>query len=312
MTARLLLGTLTLAAAAAAQSLEVAATVTLTEGPAVDAEGNIYFTETNSHRIFKYSISGQLTVFRENSNAANGLAFDAQGRLIACEGSNATRREPRVTRTDMRTGKIEILADRYQGKLFIAPNDVVIDSKGRIYFTDPAFNKPRPEQVDADGVYRIDPDGKITRILTRPAIERPNGVMISPDDRTLYLVEANREPGGARMIRAYDLQPDGSVANMRVFHNFFPGRSADGMCIDTAGNLHAVGGLNALRGTTETLATKAGVYVFSPQAKLLRFIPAPEDLATNCAFGGKDRKTLFVTSGKTLYRAPVEIPGTDR
>ncbi len=309
---RAILLIVSLTAAAAAQSLEVAATVSLNEGPAVDAEGSIYFTETNSQRIFKYSVAGALTVFRENSNAANGLAFDAQGRLVACEGSNATRREPRVTRTDMRTGKIEILADRYEGKPFNSPNDVVIDSKGRIYFTDPAFTTPRPEQVGANGVYRIDPDGKLTRILATPEIQRPNGVMISPDDRTLYLVEANRDPGGARMIRAYDLQADGTVRNMRVFHNFFPGRSADGMCIDTAGNLYAVGGLNALRGTTETLATKAGVYVFSPQAKLLWFLPVPEDLATNCAFGGKDRKTLFVTSGKTLYRVVVHVAGTDR
>jgi len=291
---------------------EIAATVALTEGPAADAQGNLYFSETNSARIFKLTLDGQLTVFRENSNNANGLAFDAQGRLVACEGSNGVRRQPRVTRTDMRTGAIEVLADKYQGKPFNSPNDVVIDAKGRIYFTDPAFSTPRPEQVGANGVYRIDPDGKLTRLLATPEIQRPNGVMISPDDRTLYLVEANRDPGGARMIRAYDLQPDGSVRNMRVFHNFFPGRSADGLCVDVAGNLYAVAGLNRPRGTTETLDTQAGVHVFSPQGKKLRFLPVGEDLVTNCAFGGADRKTLFVTAGKTLYRFRVGSEGTSR
>jgi gluconolactonase len=136
--------------------------------------------------------------------------------------------------------------------------------------------------------------------------------MISPDDRTLYLVEANQQKDGARMIRSYDLQPDGSVTNMRVFHNFYPGRSADGICIDTQGNLYAAAGLNRTRGTSETLDTKAGVHVFSPQGKLLRLIPVVEDTITNCAFGGKDMKTLYVTAGKTLFQFPVEVAGTSR
>ena len=114
------------------------------------------------------------------------------------------------------------------------------------------------------------------------------------------------------MIRAYDLQPDGTPRNMRVFHNFYPGRSADGMCIDVKGNLYAAAGLNRPRGTSETLDTKSGVHVFAPDGKLLRFIPIPEDLITNCAFGGPDNKTLYVTAGKTLFRIQNDIPGMAR
>jgi len=295
-----------------AVEVEAAATVALVEGPAADAAGNMYFTETNSARIFRLSVNGELTVVRENSNRANGLAFDRDDRLIACEGSDGVRKQPRVTRTDLKTGRIEVLADRYDGKPFNGPNDVTIDSKGRIYFTDPAFNKPRPEQVGVNGVYRIDADGKLTRILAEPDIQRPNGVLVSPDDRTLYVVEANREPGGARMIRGYDLSAEGAAANMRVFHDFFPGRSADGLCIDSNGNLYAAAGLHRRRGTTETLDTRPGVHVFSPQGQSMRYIPIPEDLLTNCAFGGPELKTLFVTAGKTLYKVPVEVAGTRR
>jgi gluconolactonase len=289
-----------IAASLAAQQQEnVATIVAFTEGPTVDAEGNVYFTETVHNRIMKWTPGGQLSVFRENSNGANGLIFDAQGRLIACEGG---RQNPRVTRTDMKTGKIEVIAADYQGQKFTAPNDVTLDNRGRIYFTD----------LPGGTVHRIDTDGKISRILDRPAIQRPNGIMISPDDRTLYLVEANQQKDGARMIRAYDLQANGSVRNMRVFHNFYPGRSADGICIDSQGNLHAAAGLNRSRGTSETLDTKAGIHVFSPQGKLLRFLPVGEDTITNCAFGGKDLKTLYVTAGKTLFQFPVDVAGTRR
>jgi gluconolactonase len=164
----------------------------------------------------------------------------------------------------------------------------------------------------ATAVYRIDAPGKLTRILAAPDIQRPNGIQVSPDDRTLYLIEANQAQGGARMIRAYDLKPDGTVSGMRVHYNFYPGRSADGMSIDTAGNLYASAGMNQLRGSSETLDTKAGVYVISPGGKLLKFIPIPEDFITNNAFGGPDMKTLYVTAGKTLYKVRTEIAGLPR
>jgi gluconolactonase len=293
---------------AAAQQPEIAATVAFTEGPTVDREGNVYFTETVFQRIMKLTPKGVLSVFREGSNSANGLLIDPEGRLIACEGAASQRMgvtqtfKPQITRTDLRTGKIEVLADGYQGKPFVGPNDVTIDSKGRLYFTD----------LTGGAVYRLDGPGQITRILTTPEIQRPNGIQVSPDDKTLYLIEANGAQGGARMIRAFDLRPDGTVTNMRVHYNFYPGRSADGMSIDSQGNLYASAGMGQLRGTSETLDTKTGIYVISPQGKLLKFTPIPEDYITNNAFGGPDMKTLYVTAGKTLYKLRTEIAGLPR
>jgi gluconolactonase len=292
----------------AAQAPEVATTVAFTEGPTVDREGNVYFTEIINQRIMKLGADGMLSTYREKSNAANGLLLDPQGRLIACEGGRFERPgvkvsgTPRVTRTDIKTGKVEVIAANYQGKPFTAPNDVTIDGKGRLYFTDLA----------GVAVYRIDTSGAIARLLAAPDVQRPNGIQVSPDDRTLYLIEANQAQGGARLIRAYDLQPDGTVRNMRVHYNFSPGRSADGMSIDTEGNLYASAGMNQLRGSSETLDTKTGVYVISPAGKLLKFIPIAEDFITNNAFGGPDMKTLYVTAGKTLYKVRTEIAGLPR
>ena len=293
---------------AAPQATEIATTVAFTEGPVVDRDGNVYFTELVFQRIMKLTPKGVLTVFRERSNNANGLLIDPEGRLIACEGAGSQRMgveqtfKPQVTRTDLRTGKIEVLADSYQGKPFVGPNDVTIDSKGRLYFTD----------LTGGAVYRLDAPGQITRILATPDIQRPNGIQISPDDRTLYLIEANGAEGGARMIRAFDLRPDGTVTNMRVHYNFYPGRSADGMSIDSEGNLYASAGMGLLRGTSETLATKTGIYVISPKGVLLKFIPIAEDYITNNAFGGPDMKTLYVTAGKTLYKLRTDIAGLPR
>jgi gluconolactonase len=274
----------------------------------VDRTGNVYFTDIINQRIMKLSTGGVLSTYRERSNVANGLLIDPQGRLIACEGSAFERPgvkltgKPRVTRTDLKTGKVEVLADSYQGKPLIGPNDVTIDSKGRLYFT----------ELNGAAVYRIDAPGKLVRILAAPEVQRPNGIQISPDDRKLYLVEANQAQGGARMIRSYDLQPDGTVRNMRVHYNFYPGRSADGMSIDTLGNLYASAGLNQPRGTSETLHTRAGIYVISPEGKLVKFISIQEDLITNNAFGGPDMKTLYVTAGKNLYKVRTEIAGLPR
>ena len=292
----------------AAPPLETATTVAFTEGPTVDRDGNVYFTDIINQRIMKLDAKGMLSVYREKSNVANGLLIDPQGRLVACEGAEFERPgvkvtgTPRVTRTDLKSGKIEVLAERYEGKPFVGPNDVTIDGSGRLYFTD----------LPGGAVYRIDTSGKVTRILATPDIQRPNGIQISPDDRTLYLVEANGAQGGARMIRAYDLQPDGTVRNMRVHYNFSPGRSADGMSIDSQGNLYASAGMNQLRGTSETLDNKTGVYVISPQGKLITFIPIPEDYITNNAFGGPDMKTLYVTAGKTLFKIRTEVAGLPR
>ncbi len=293
---------------AAGQQPEVATTVAFTEGPAVDRDGNVYFTDIINQRIMKLGADGVLSTYRQSSNVANGLLIDADGRLIACEGATFERPgvrltgTPRVTRTDLKTGKIEVLADSYEGKPLVGPNDVTIDGRGRLYFT----------ELNGAAVYRIDAPGKVARILAAPDVRSPNGIQISPDDRKLYLVESNQGQGGPRLIRSYDLQPEGTVRNMRVLYDFSPGRSADGMSIDIQGNLYASAGMNQLRGSSETLDNKAGVYMISPAGKLLKFYPIPEDFITNNAFGGPDMKTLYVTAGKTLYKLRTDIAGLPR
>ena len=296
---------------AAAQQPEMATMVAFLEGPAVDRDGTVYFTDIINQRIMKLSADGKvLSTYRSNSNAANGLMIDPQGRLIACEGATFERPglkvagKPQVTRTDLKTGKIEVLADSYEGKPLVGPNDVTIDGKGRLYFTDLAGR----------AVYRIDAPGKVTRILSEADLERPNGIQVSPDDRKLYVIESTQARAGKRVIRSYDLQPDGTVRNMRVHYDFSPGRGGDGMSIDTQGNLYVSAGMNFPRGggSEETLDNKTGVYVISPEGKLLKFFPIPEELITNNGFGGPDMKTLYVTAGKTLFKVRTDVAGLPR
>ena len=298
--------------AAPARELAVETTVAFTEGPTVAEDGSVYFTDLGNNRIMRWSADGQLSTFRQPSNRANGLIFDSEWRLLACEGGDGETALPRITRTDMATGEVEVLADAFEGRELHQPNDLTIDGQGRIYFTDRPGPNPTGNQTGVHGVYRIDPDGTIARILTEPEVARPNGIVISPDDTTLYVIETEQAEGGPRLIRAYDLSPEGTVGNMRIFHDFHPGRSGDGMTIDSAGNLYVAAGLNRTRGTSETLDTVAGIHVFSPSGELLEHIPVPEDAITNAAFGGPDLRTLYVTAGKTLFSVRTDVEGTRR
>jgi gluconolactonase len=302
---------LTAAASAAGQTVARAAEVpALTEGPTVDAAGNVYFTELRAERIYRLGTDGTLTVFRERSRAANGLVIDAQGRLIAAEGGGDGA-PPRITRTDLATGALEVLADAFEGTGFTRPNDVTLDGRGRVYFTDPA----------AGSVYRIDGAGQVARVLGPPDILRPNGLQIAPNDATLYVIESGPAPDGARMVRAFDLSADGTASNGRV-HFDFAGRSGDGASIDEQGNLYVAAGLNALAPPgamdaarvwgPEALLTRGAVYVISPAGVLLNMIPVPEDVITNTAFGGPDMRTLYVTSGRTLFTIRTGVPGLPR
>lgn len=285
-----------------------------TEGPAVDRNGLVYFTNVPVEKILRWDPQAKkLSVFRENSNKANGLLFDFEGNLLACEGGAG-----RVTRTNMDTGEITVLAEEYNGFPLAAPNDLTLDDQGRIYFTSRPGGKD-PAKGNVNAVYRIDPkpDGKgnhpLTQLLHWPDVHMPNGIVTSPDCQKLYLIEAHPDADHNRNILAFDLE-DGKLSNRRTLIDFYPGRSGDGMCIDREGNLYVAAGLHKRRGTSETLDTKPGIHVISPEGKLLAFAETPVDTVTNCTFGGPDLKTLYIACGKFLVSLPTEIPGkpTDR
>ena len=288
-----------------------AAGVAFLEGPAVDDKGNVYFSDIAGNRILKMAPDGAVSVFRADSGRANGNTFDAQGRLISCEGAEfggGGRR--RVVRTDLKTGKTEVLAERYDGKRFNSPNDVCADGKGRVWFTDPRYGPERGDlELDAEAVYRIDADGKVARVLSQPDVQRPNGLALTPDDKTLYVIDSHPQVGGHRKVWAFDVSAEGKLSKQRLVYDFGKGRGGDGLRLDMKGNLWVAGGILTPRGPGETTDVPPGVYVISPEGKLLGRIPIAEDVVTNLAFGGPDRKTLYVTAGKTLYKVPVQVTG---
>ena len=193
------------------------------EGPAVAPDGRVYFSDiTFTHvsgdppqagHIMRYDPeTGRTEVFRSPSGMSNGLKFDAQGRLVACEGADHGGR--RVTRTDMATGQAVILASHYNGYRLNAPNDLSIDEKGRIYFSDPKYLGHEPMEQEVFGVYRIDPDGSITRIISDAG--KPNGVAVSPDQKSLYVVSNdNGSP-------AFDRLPAGQPPRPRAAWRCWP------------------------------------------------------------------------------------------
>lgn len=286
--------------------------VAFTEGPAWHADGSVYFSDIENNRIMRLSPAGQLGVFRMPSGKANGLLFDHQGRLVACEGGNR-----RITRTDA-DGTIHVLADRYRGKRFNTPNDITIDSKGRLYFTDPRYGDRTGLEIFDDGgnaiegVYRIDSDGGVTRVLGNE-IGRPNGIAVSPDDKYLFVADnANDDAGMSRCLWRFDLDESGNVdtSSRKKLFDWGSDRGPDGMAVDRDGRLYVTAGLNFPAPPHETAGKyKAGVYVISPDGGLLETIPVPMDMVTNCAFGGPDRKTLYITAGHKLWNIRVKHAG---
>jgi gluconolactonase len=263
-----------------------------TEGPAQGPDGRIYFSDIGNRIMAFDPQTGKTSVFREPSGRANGLDFDPQGRLVAAEGAN-TGGNRRVTITE-KDGSVRVLADRWQGKRFNSPNDLTIDSRGRVFFTDPRYVGTEPREIETESVYRIDADGAVARIITD--VQKPNGIILAPDMKTLYLADNN--PAGNRHLLAYTLNRDGSIGPKRILHDFAQGRGIDGMSVDEKGNIYATAGSGKA----------GGVYVFDAAGKQLAFLAIPED-PTNCVFGGRDRKLLYVTAGKSLYRIPVKIGG---
>ena len=274
------------------------------EGPASDLKGNLYFT--GGDKITKRDASGAISVFKSPAGGPNGLIFDFEGRMIACESRNR-----RVVRYEP-SGEITVLADQYEGKKFNSPNDLSIDSKGRIYFSDPRYGNRDSMEMQVEGVYRIDAPGKVARIIAGEA-ERPNGLFVAPGDKLLYVADNNNNNvGGARKLWSFALQPDGTIvpSSKKLIFDWKDGRGPDGLKMDRAGRLYVAGGRNEAVPKYETASEfKGGVYVLSPEGKLLAFVPIPKDEVTNCAFGGPDWKTLFVTAGGTLSSIPVTTAG---
>jgi gluconolactonase len=265
-----------------------------TEGPAYGPDRCIYFSDIGN-RIMRFDpATGKTTEHRKPSGRSNGLEFDYKGRLIAAEGAN-TGGNRRITRTEV-DGSISVLADKWKGKRFNSPNDLVIDRKNRVYFTDPRYVGSDPREIDTESVYRVDPDMTVTQIISD--VTRPNGICISPDMKTLYLADSPQAPKGKRLLLSYPLSDDGTVGKKKVLHDFGADRGIDGMCLDIKGNLYATAGKEKT----------GGVYVFTADGKQTEFIPTTET-PTNCIFGGEDRRMLYITAGKSLYRIHLTIDG---
>jgi gluconolactonase len=257
------------------------------------------------------------TVFAADSHKSNGLKFDAQGRLIACEGSDDGGRC--VSRWDVGTKKRTVLADRYQGKRFNAPNDLAIDTKGRIYFTDPRYLGDEPRELEHRAVYRLDRDGTVVEVTHD--CEKPNGIALSPDQKTLYLADHNNgtdriDPAtpppkkGAMKVYAFPLGADGLVSGPRkTLVDFGAEDGCDGMTMDVRGHVYLA--VRSLK--------RPGVLVIDPAGQEVAFIPTgpsqpgakdPVGIPANCTFGtGQESKVLYVTVDKSLYRIGLKVDG---
>jgi gluconolactonase len=272
------------------------------EGPAWHPKLGV-LTSGGDGSIHRYDLDGKTGVYRKKAGT-NGLLFDAKGRLIACEPG-----QRRVTRTEL-DGKITVLTDKFDGKRYNTPNDVTVDADGRIYFSDPRYGSRKGMELDVEGVYRIDPDGKVKRVIGRE-VERANGVLVSGDGKYLYVADNNNDAGGARKLYRFDLSGgEVDVKSRKLIYDWGKGRGPDGLKQDEKGRLYVAGGLNRPNPPAEPATdVKGGIYVLSPEGKLLAFLPVPTDEVTNCAFGGEDRKTLYVTGGGVLYSTRTTTPG---
>ena len=294
----------------------------LTEGVAAGPDGMIYFSDitvtSQCHDATgKFSGAGNIwrldpatnraVIFRSPSGMSNGMKFDADGNLVIAEGADFGGRD--IVRTDMKTGRSIILAGLYEGRPFNSPNDLVIDRRGRIYFTDPRYFGHEAIEQPVQGVYRIDPDGKVTRIIADAG--KPNGVAISPDQKTLYVNDqdngsfemldaATPVHRGRNALLAYDLAPDGTATNGRVLVDWSPYDGGDGMTIDADGNLYVA----------VDDARAPGIYIYSPRGKSLGMISTGKDLPQNVTFGyGVDADLLYVAAGHSIYKIRLNARG---
>lgn len=262
-----------------------------TEGPITLPDGSALFTETRANRITRIAPDGSTSSFLENSNGSNGLAFDKSGKLFTVQNL-----KPRVGIV-YPAGQEKVLADQYEGKPFQRPNDLVLDKHGGIYFTDiGVVPKEAGGEPARPAVYYITPAGKLTRVVND--IERPNGVQLSPDEKTLYVANTAGE-----YIVAYDIAVDGSVSGRRNFAKLAGyqkneqgaySSGADGLAVDAEGRLY--------------VASNAGIEVFDVKGQNLGAIPVPNK-PQNLAFAGKDKKTLYIVGRGAAYKVALLTPG---
>ena len=262
-----------------------------TEGPTFDREGNLYFSDVRGDKLYQIDAKGELSTILDPSHHTNGLMMNAAGKIVACE------MDGRLIEVDPKTKQVKSLADGYEGKRFNAPNELVIDRDGGIYFTDPHFSAPMPLPQGVRAFYYRAPDGgtngnKVTRLGEVEAA--PNGIILSPDEKTLYVI-----PSGQAEMLSYPVTAPGKIGDKRTFCTLKQAASktnggCDGLAVDVKGNLYITSAL--------------GVQVFDPQGSLLGIIEFPEQPA-NCDFGGKDMKTLYATARTSVYSVPLEIPG---
>jgi gluconolactonase len=252
-----------------------------TEGPAADKEGNVFFTDIPNNRIHTWTTAGELEIFRDSTGGANGLMFDGEGDLVVCEGAN--RMVTRITRS----GDRSVLASTFEGKQFNRPNDLWIDPKGGIYFTDPAYGVDSSMlEMGVEGVYYISPGGgSVIRVCND--LVRPNGIIGTPDGKKLYVTDHY-----GKMTWQYDILDNGVLANRQPF----VGMGCDGLTMDALNNVYL------------TNVDSSSVEVFSPAGELLLSIALPER-PTNLTFGGKDRSTLFITARTSLYSVEMNVKG---
>jgi gluconolactonase len=255
-----------------------------TEGASVDRRGNVFFTDQPNNRIWEYDIRGRLTVFMDSAGRSNGMYFDGSGRLVTCADENG---QLWAIGPDK---KVQVLLRDVGGRRLNGPNDLWIDSRGGIYFTDPYYQRPywkrtKPE-MDGERVYYLAAGALQARVVAADVV-KPNGIVGTPDGRYLYVADI-----GDGKTYKYAIGPDGGLSDRQLFVM----QGSDGMTLDEQGNVYLTGD---------------GVTVYDPAGKRIAHIPVPESWTANLCFGGRDKQTLFITASEGLYVFRMRVRGVE-